>query len=278
MQTVKLLQEVMRTMKTNLGNISAVIQSWNSSNVERKVKPVDVDEFERVHKQSMTSRYAAIKEGGKEIHSLLKDTNKMLKCSNVSPMWLSYVGFVNNKVLDGLNSLIRQCLGNLYQQIKRDPLKGGGGGHSHNDLSSDGASLPGPVPSIAEIRIELINQEVRFVPEVGFESDSKGIRDVVHGWISRIFQFSSSFKRLDQDGSYIRDIHADFHVKMRVAMLNDALNETQEALENLRNKLKRFDHIWKAPMDQFFAEFQADTLIEMKSAIHLLTCRNLREP
>ncbi len=274
MQTVKMLKEVMRTMKTNLGNMSAVIQSWNSTIMERKLKQVDVDEFERMHKQSMASRCAMVKEGGKEIHLMLKDTNKMLKCSNVSPMWLSYVGFINRRVMGGLCSLVRHCLDNLYQQIKGKPLKGG-----NNDLSSPVASLPGegPMP-IVEVKIELINHEVHFVPEIGFESDGKGIRDIAHNWVSRIFQFASLFKRLDQDGSYIRDIHADIRVKMHVAMLNDALNETQVAQENLRDKLSRFDYLWKTPMDHFFQNLRLKPWLIWNLAIYLLTYISSRKP
>ncbi len=271
MQAVKILQEVMRTRKTNLGNMLAVIQSWNSSSMERKLKPVDMDEFERMHKQFMTSRYAVIREGGKEIHSMLKDTNKMLKCSNVSPMWRSYVGFINNKVLNGLCSLVCECLDNLYQQIKGKSLKGGG--LSPNDSSS----APGCLLPITEMKMELINQKVRFVPEVGFETDGKGIRDVAHGWVSRIFHFASLFKRLDQEGSYIREIHADFNVKMHVSILTNALNETQEAQENLRDKFKRFDHLWKTPMDHFFTEFRADALVEMESGHSFIDTQKIEE-
>ena len=47
-------------------------------------------------------RYTEIKEGGKAIHTMVKDTNKVLRVSNASNDWRSYVDFVNNVVVDGL--------------------------------------------------------------------------------------------------------------------------------------------------------------------------------
>ncbi|CAN0336619.1 unnamed protein product, partial [Ectocarpus sp. 8 AP-2014] len=95
MEQVTAVHEVMHTMKTNLANIKRVLGAWDRPLMERKPKPVDRDEFERAHKAIKSSRYAEIKEGGKEIHNMLKENNKVLKCSNASPDWRGYVDFVN---------------------------------------------------------------------------------------------------------------------------------------------------------------------------------------
>ncbi len=47
-------------------------------------------------------RYAEIKEGGKAIHAVVKETNKVLRVSNTSPDWKAYVDFINSVVVDGL--------------------------------------------------------------------------------------------------------------------------------------------------------------------------------
>lgn len=44
-----------------------------------------------------------MKEGGKEIQALLKETNKVLRVSNASPDWRVYVDYVSNRVVNGAN-------------------------------------------------------------------------------------------------------------------------------------------------------------------------------
>lgn len=62
--------DVMHTMKTNLANVKNVLRAWDRPLMERKLKPVDRDEFERAHKGIKSSRYAEIKEGGKVRHTI----------------------------------------------------------------------------------------------------------------------------------------------------------------------------------------------------------------
>lgn len=53
-----------------------------------------------------------------EIHNMLKENNKVLKCSNASPDWRGYVDFVNNVVVDGLSRVICASLEYLLDQVR----------------------------------------------------------------------------------------------------------------------------------------------------------------
>ena len=64
-----------------------------------------------------SQRYHIIKEGGSEIHKLLKDTNKKLKVSQGLPDWKAYVDFINNIVVGGLVQVIIVSLEILEQQV-----------------------------------------------------------------------------------------------------------------------------------------------------------------
>lgn len=57
---------------------------------------------------------------------MLKENNKVLKCSNASPDWRAYVDFVNNVVVDGLSRVICASLEYLLDQVRR---RGSGGGN-----------------------------------------------------------------------------------------------------------------------------------------------------
>lgn len=48
---------------------------------------------------------------------MLKENNKVLKCSNASPDWRAYVDFVNNVVVDGLSRVICTSLEYLLDQV-----------------------------------------------------------------------------------------------------------------------------------------------------------------
>lgn len=53
-----------------------------------------------------------------EIHNMLKENNKVLKCSNASPDWRGYVDFVNNVVVDGMSRVICASLEYLLDQVR----------------------------------------------------------------------------------------------------------------------------------------------------------------
>lgn len=49
---------------------------------------------------------------------MLKENNKVLKCSNASPDWRGYVDFVNNVVVDGMSRVICASLEYLLDQVR----------------------------------------------------------------------------------------------------------------------------------------------------------------
>lgn len=47
---------------------------------------------------------------------------------------------------------------------------------------------------------------LRPAKKIGFASNGKGIRDVVHNWVGSFFSIATLFKRLDNEGTYIREM------------------------------------------------------------------------
>ena len=99
---VDVVDEYTSSMKANLDHANEIMERWTSKPLlERDKKPVELIEFDRVFKKAKSERYADIKEGGKEVERMLKDTNKMLRVSNASLDWHAYIDFINNIVVDG---------------------------------------------------------------------------------------------------------------------------------------------------------------------------------
>jgi dynein heavy chain len=80
------VSQVVDAIKGNLKKISAIIEKWcNSPLLERKQKPMTVEEFELVHKSNVGSKLHVMSEEGKEIHKFLKDSAEALKVRSPPP-------------------------------------------------------------------------------------------------------------------------------------------------------------------------------------------------
>jgi len=77
MDQVKVVNEVVTTMKENLRTINENLSNYNKPLLVRKSKPVLKDEFEREHKNLIKERYTEIKEGGKVFIKWLKIQTKL---------------------------------------------------------------------------------------------------------------------------------------------------------------------------------------------------------
>ena len=61
-----------------------IVNKWDSPMIEQKTKPMEKEEFERTFKSMKAANSSNIKDAGKQIHSLLKETKKVLRVSNAS--------------------------------------------------------------------------------------------------------------------------------------------------------------------------------------------------
>jgi dynein heavy chain len=179
-------------------------------------------------------RYTEIKEGGKVIQSMVKDTNKELRCPPKSPDWISYVDFVNNVVVDGLSQIVQTSLGYLYDQI--DPINISG-----MDLKP-----------MVEVKLDLVSvrgdndmgdDEVQFLPDL-LESDGKGVRDLINNWIGSFLNVATLFKRLDNEGTYLREMHADQSICMLLAGLSDVLAENEDKCMQVKDTYVEHSYLW----------------------------------
>jgi len=218
MGQVEIVHQVLKTMKDNFSNVESLMVKWDRPLMERKVKPVEKDELERMVKAIRTSRYAEIKDSGKQIHNLLKESNKILRVSNASLNWRAYVDFVNNVVIDGLSTSITTSLEYLLNQI--DPV-----------VITKEEKLP-----LLELKLTLEGDGgVKFTPPLGY-ADGKGIRDMIDGIVGSFLQMSTLFKRLDADGTYMREMHTDIDVSNYTAMLTETLQENEEQCSALKDR------------------------------------------
>jgi dynein heavy chain len=182
MACVKVANDILMTLKSNLDEVEEKLKFWAREPLIRRTnRPVSPEEFDQDHKTYRHARYPEVSHGGKDIHSLLKDSNRVLKVSQGLPDWKAYVDFVNNMVLDGLARVVVVSLEFLHGQI------------------APGAAGQEKVPMM-EISLDLCGDDVMFIPDLFETTQKNGVRDIVNGWIRDFFQVCSLFKRVDTGG------------------------------------------------------------------------------
>ena len=251
MVEVKNVHDILKTMKDNFTNVESLMSKWDAPLVERKAKPVEKDELERMAKALRTSRFATIKDSGKQIHSLLKETNKVLRVSNASPDWRSYVDFVNNVVIDGLSTSITTSLEFLLDQI--DP-----------EVIVSKEKLP-----LLELKLRIEGEGVEFFPPLG-HAEGKGVMDMIDNLVGSFLQVSTLFKRLDAEGTYMREMHTDIDVNNFMAMLTETLQENEEKCLKLKATFDEYSYLWTTDVPTYFAEFCEDAKIVTESGTVLM--------
>jgi dynein heavy chain len=100
MDVVTTVDELVKKMKDNVKKMHNMMKNWRKPLYERKLtKPLPPDDLEMTHKSLVMPRLEDIKNDGKEIHKLLKDTYDHIKCDKKSQSWLSYVDYINGLVI-----------------------------------------------------------------------------------------------------------------------------------------------------------------------------------
>lgn len=266
MEQVTLVSEVVKTMKDNMRSVNDQLASYSKPLLQRKNKPAIKEEFEREHKNMIKERYSDIKEGGKAIHTMVKETNKVLRVSNASQDWRAYVDFVNNIVVDGLSKVVRNSLEYLLDQI--DPAV----------IARDDKT------PVIEVKLDLVSvrvddirrDEVRFIPDLQ-ESGGKGVRDLVNGWVGSFFNVATLFKRLDNEGTYLREIHGDYDVMMLMAAINETLEANEIACMAVKAPYDKHDYLWLTDMREFFTAFSEEAQYTTPNGQRLLELSKYEE-
>ena len=253
-EQIENVHRIVKTMKDNLSMIEIILKEWNKAMIQRKPKPLEKDEFERMAKSMKAARFAELKESSKNIHSLLKETNKILRVSNASKDWRCYVDFVSSFVIDGLSKAIRTSLEFLYEQI---------------DLATIDAQ--GKLP-LLEIKFDLntTSRVLDFTPVLGASVDGKGLRSMVEDMIGSFLQQSALFKRLDSEGTYVREMHSDIFINSYVSAISIAMVATEDKCMDLKRRFEENSFLWELDLSEYFANFCAGGTIVTEHGSELL--------
>ncbi|DAZ93925.1 TPA: hypothetical protein N0F65_008868 [Lagenidium giganteum] len=227
-------------MKAHQARVYELLEMWNAPPplFERKSKPLTIDEFDELQKGLCQQKYHMIKDGGNEIHRLLKDTLKYLKVSQGSPDWRAYVDYVSGMVEDGLTRVVLKSLSHLRDQL--DPKR-----IENDDLSA-----------LLEVELDLYGKDIVYFPTIQATVTKNGLRDLILRRIEAILHCATVFKRLDSsEGSYLKEMRENVQVQQLVADISCYLDHNEKACAVYRQELVKYEYLWTTDLGQMFAQF-----------------------
>jgi dynein heavy chain len=157
-------------------------------------------------------RLEDIKNHGKEIHKLMKDTADNVKPDKKSSTWLAYVDYVNGLIIEGLTKGINGSMNYLADQISIHFNK-------HQQL-----------PPMFDIKVDLRDREVTFDPPIAHSHRGNGIRDIISKIINDFISLAIQMPRLDtNNGDYLVEIKDQFEIFGSMQVISGHLEEIEEA-------------------------------------------------
>lgn len=187
------VDELVKKMKDNVKKMEIMMQKWQKPLFERKMKPLFPDDLEQTHQSLVMPRLEDIRNHGKEIIKLMRDTQDNIKPDKKSATWLSYVDYVNGLVIEGITNGIQASMSSLSDQISIPYNR-------HHNL-----------PMMFDIKVDLRDREVIFDPSIDSNSRQNGIKDILQKIIDDFISIAIQMPRLDSgQGDYLVEIKDQF--------------------------------------------------------------------
>lgn len=162
MITVTEVDELVKKMKENVRKMTETMDKWTKPLFDRKNKALQAEDVENTHQALVAPRLEDIRNNGKEIHRLMKDTQDNIKPEKKSLTWLSYQDYINGLIIEGITNGIDSSMLFLKDQLNIQYNKNNG------------------LQPIFDIKVNLQDRKVMFDPTIGSNSRQNGIRDIIN--------------------------------------------------------------------------------------------------
>lgn len=240
MDYVTQVDELVKKMKDNVRQMQEKMSHWLSPLFERKAKAMLPEDVEQTHTAQVMPRLEEIKNHGKEISKLMKDTSDAVKPDKKSPEWLAYVDYVNGLVIEGITAGINSSMQKLAENISISYNK-------HHNLQP-----------IFDIKVNLYHREVSFEPSIGSNPQRSGIRDLIQKIMDDFISLSIQMPRLDTaTGDYLVEIKDQMDLYGSMQLISDNLNEIENASATFIAQYDDKKFLWEETLDESFKAFLA---------------------
>lgn len=205
---------------------------------------MEPDAVVNFHAASVQPRQDDIRQQGKEIHKLLRDTLDNIKPDKKGANWLSYVDFCNGLLIEGITVAINSSMEYMSDQI---------------NLKANVNNMWAP---IFEIKVDLIDgpePDLDFIPSLQCNDRKSGIRDIINEIISDFISIAIQVPRLDNKdggtGDYLVEIKDQFVLFGTLQEIQNNMNEITAQGSAFLDQYRQWDFLWKQDVDKYFKAF-----------------------
>ena len=239
MSIVTEVDELVKKMKDNVSKMIEIMNNWSKPLFDRRPRTQAPEDVETYHNASVNARFDIIKSEGKEIHKLMKDTVDNVRPDKKSPMWLSYVDYVNGLVIEGITNGIDSSMTNLAEQISI----------SYNQIHQ--------LAPIFDIKVALQNRVVQFDPSIGSNARQNGIREIINMIVQHFISLAIQMpQRLDSpSGDYLVEIKDQFQLFGTIQLITSNLDEIENASAEFLHQYSDIQFLWEQDLETSFQAF-----------------------
>lgn len=241
MTVVSDVDQLVKKMKDNVLKMQHMMSLWQKPLFERKPKTMAPDDLEQTHQSQVGPRLEDIRNHGKDIHKLVKDTTEAIKPDKRSPQWLAYIDYLNSLIIEGVTEGINASMVFLAEQIS---IK-------YNQVNNNQAMF--------DIKVDLRDGEVVFDPSIGCNDKQNGIRDIVQKIIDDFISLSVLVPRLDlvseRGGDYLVEIKDQFVLFGAMQTIQNNFNDIVVATDQFIDTYKDKAFLWEETLQDSFRSF-----------------------
>ena len=255
-------------MKANMKVIHGILAKWTTAPLitrQSTNKTYNLAAYMEEHVKFLEGRQKDVTDGGKEIHSQLKNSNEVLKVSKGAPAWRAYVEYVNHILVSGLADTVVESLGFLLAQI--DPSEIGKGDkspffdvklnlnpHSHGDHAVFFSPPLDGAPHMVD------GAPIKNDPNLS-------ITYIIASIISDFYNIVSFVKRLDRaEGDFRKEMEEQEPVRFHVHRIVDEMEKNREACLEFRRPFLKHKNLWCKDIQVTLEHFLETAMDEMKTA------------
>ena len=109
---------------------------------------------------------------------------------------------------------------------------------------------------IFEIRVDLAEGDLSFLPSIAMNDRQNGIRDVINEFVNDFISIAIQIPRLDTrdtgSGDYLVEIKDQFVLFGTIQDISDNMNDITKMSMKFLDQYRQWDFLWREQVDQSF--------------------------
>ena len=94
-----------------------------------------------------------------------------------------------------------------------------------------------------------------FTPSLGRTVEGRGLGDKIDGIVGSLMHVATMFKRLDCEGTYVKELGASPVLNGYISLLSDQRHDAEVGCLQLKKQYEDFAYLWTSDLPSYFAEF-----------------------